>query len=203
MYNFPLVTDFFIQKCRNFYSIKMAAAGENIEILFRTHFDALHRYAFSILKDTEVAKDMVQAVFLKLLEKKELIHFAQSAKSYLFKSVYNECLNQIKKEKSLLDKHQNYVRVLDKEVTPDAATTEAEIKERIDKVLSQLPPQCRIVFVKSRAEQKKYAEIAAELNISVKTVEAHMSKALKLIRAALRVFLVIVCLIIEWKYKPW
>ena len=181
----------------------MSGSQKNIELLFRTHFDALHRYAFSILKDTDGAKDMVQAVFLKLLEKEELIQFAQSAKSYLFKSVYHECLNQIKKDKSLSDKHDGYARTQDNEPAPDTATTEAEIKERIDKVLNQLPPQCRTVFIKSRAEQKKYGEIAAELDISVKTVEAHMSKALKLIRAALRVFIIIVCLIIEWKYKPW
>lgn len=181
----------------------MSVSQKNIELLFRTHFNALHRYAFSILKDTDAAKDMVQAVFLKLLEKEELIQFAQSAKSYLFKSVYHESLNHIKKEKSLSDKHENYARIQDNEQAPGKATTEAEIKERIDKVLSQLPPQCRTVFIKSRAEQKKYAEIAAELDISVKTVEAHMSKALKLIRNILRVFIIIVCLIIEWKHKPW
>jgi len=181
----------------------MKNGHKELELLFRTHFNALHRYAFSILKDTDAAKDMVQAVFLKLLEKKELIQFAQSAKSYLFKSVYHECLNQIKKEKSLTDKYEGYARTQDNEPASDTATTEAEIKERIDKVLNQLPSQCRTVFVKSRAEQKKYTEIAAELDISVKTVEAHMSKALKLIRAALRVFIIIVCLIIEWKYKPW
>lgn len=181
----------------------MSVHPKNIELLFRTHFEALHRYAFSILKDTDAAKDIVQAVFLKLLEKKELIQFAQSAKSYLFKSVYHECLNQIKKEKSLTQKHEGYARTQENESDPDAEITDAAIKERIDKVLSLLPPQCRTVFVKSRAEQKKYAEIAEELDISVKTVEAHMSKALKLIRTALRVFIVIICLIVEWKYKPW
>ncbi|HET8572969.1 MAG TPA: RNA polymerase sigma-70 factor [Edaphocola sp.] len=181
----------------------MSGRHTNIEVLFRTHFEALHRYAFSILKDADAAKDMVQAVFLKLLEKQELIAFAQSARSYLFKSVYHECLNQLKKEKSLVDRHEAYAYVQGNEQAPDAAATAADIKERIDRVLAQLPPQCRTVFVKSRAEQKKYVEIAAELDISVKTVEAHMSKALKLVRATLRVFIIIVCLIIEWKYRPW
>ena len=181
----------------------MSGRHINIELLFRTHFEALHRYAFSILEDTDAAKDMVQAVFLKLLEKEELIQAAQSAKSYLFKSVYYECLNRIKKEKSLADRHEGYARTQSNEPVPGTTTTDAEIKERIDRVLNQLPPQCRIVFVKSRAEEKKYAEIAAELDISVKTVEAHMSKALKLVRTALRVFIIIVCLTIVRKYKPW
>ena len=181
----------------------MKNGQKELEALFRAHFEALHRYAFSILKDTDTAKDMVQAVFLKLLEKESFIQFAQSAKSYLFKSVYHECINHIKKEKSLAERHEGYIRIQSGETSPEMGQTDIEIRERIDRVLLQLPPQCRTVFIKSRAEQKKYTEIAADLDISVKTVEAHMSKALKLIRTTLRVFIIIICLIIEWKYKPW
>ena len=169
-----------------------------IETLFLAHYEALHRYAFSILKDTDEAGDMVQSVFLKLLEKQDNLNIETSAKAYLFRSVYHQCINHIKKE-AAKEKHysglatEGYAEL--EQVSP--GEHEEALKQRIDKVLDQLPPQCRTVFIKSRAEQKKYVEIAVELNISVKTVEAHMSKALKLIRQILRVLIVIFCLITE------
>lgn len=171
---------------------------KEIEVLFRTHFEALHRYAFTILKDTDKAKDAVQTVFLNLLEKVKSIQMEQSLKSYLYKSVYNQCINIIKKENILEAKHLEYMH-LNSNAVQEAEHDHSgqEIKNRIDSVLNQLPPQCRLVFVKSRKDQMKYTEIAEDLGIAVKTVEAHMSKALKLIRNALRVLVIVSCLLIE------
>jgi RNA polymerase sigma-70 factor (ECF subfamily) len=178
----------------------MKSSYKDIEALFRAHFEALHRYAFTIMKDSDAAKDIVQAVFLKLLEKEEEIQFQRSAKAYLFRSVYNQCVNQIKKDNALAERHSGYMQTGPELLSePFAQNTQQEIKAKIDGVLNQLPTQCRTVFVKSRAEQKKYKEIAAELGVSIKTVEAHMSKALKLIQASLRVLAIIFCLLIEWK----
>lgn len=175
----------------------MLLNNKEIEGLFRAHFEALHRYAFTILKDEDKAKDAVQAVFLNLLEKEKSIQL-QSARSYLFRSVYNQSVNMIRKDNALEKRHLEYMHLNSdaaQEVRADRSNL--EIRRRIDSVLNQLPPQCRLVFVKSRMEKKKYTEIAEDLGIAVKTVEAHMSKALKLIRAALRVLVVICCLLIE------
>ena len=172
----------------------MLLKNKEIERLFKTHFESLHRYAFTILKDEDSAKDAVQAVFLNLLEKERSIQTEDSAKSYLFRSVFNQCINILKKEEALVKRHLDYMYLKsDQEQEGDLQ----DMKKRIDGVLHQLPPQCRVVFVKSRMDQMKYAEIAEDLGIAVKTVEAHMSKALKLIRTALRVLVVVCCLLIE------
>lgn len=141
------------------------------------------------------AKDVVQMVFLNLWEKRDTLNIATSPKAYLYRSVYNESINYIKKQE-VQQKHYNAI-AHEKGAAPDIPFDKDEeqlLKKRIEDVLQQLPPQCREVFVKSRAEQKKYTEIAAELGIAVKTVEAHMSKALKLIRQIVRVFIGLVCL---------
>lgn len=170
----------------------------NIEIehLFKEHYEQLHRYAFTIVKDTDEAKDVVQAVFLNLWEKRDSLNINSSPKAYLFRSVYHESLNHLKKTE-VLQRHQNLSATetsATQEQKPFAFEDELWLRQKIDNVLQELPPQCREVFVKSRAEQKKYAEIAAELGIAVKTVEAHMSKALKLIRKIVGVFVVLACL---------
>lgn len=168
---------------------------KEIAQLFQDHYGALHRYAFTILKNEDEAKDIVQTVFLNLWEKKERIKINIAPRAYLFRSVYNECINYIRKQ-DVLKKHHTAVagQQEDTEQKPFAHEDELLARERIEQVLKELPPQCREVFVKSRAEQKKYSEIAQELGIAVKTVEAHMTKALKLIRGSLRVLLPLLCL---------
>lgn len=166
-----------------------------IEKLFTEHYAALHRYAFTLLKDEEEAKDVVQAVFLNLWEKRESLHITTSPKAYLFRSIYHEGLNFMKKQE-VLQKHHTAASlgIDDTEQKPFASEEEMFTKQKIDNILNEMPPQCREVFIKSRAEQKKYAEIADEMGIAVKTVEAHMSKALKLIRQIVRVIIWFVCL---------
>lgn len=156
----------------------------------------MHRYAFTILKNADEAKDVVQAVFLNLWEKRASLNITTSSKAYLFRSVYNESLNYLKKQE-VLQKHHHLsssMGPLEQEQRPFAFEDELFLKQKIENVLQELPPQCRDVFIKSRAEQKKYSEIASELGIAVKTVEAHMSKALKLIRKIVGVFVVLACL---------
>lgn len=169
----------------------------DIEQLFKEHYSALHRYAFTIVKDEDNAKDVVQSVFIHLWEKRESLHITSSPKAYLFRSVYNECLNSLKKNE-VLRRHQHQAAAHEEKYSDDQQSFLAEeemlTRRKIDRILDELPPQCREVFVKSRAEQKKYSEIAAELGIAVKTVEAHMSKALKLIRQIVRVLALMVCL---------
>ncbi len=171
-------------------------APPEIAQLFKEHYEQLHRYAYTILKNEDEAKDVVQSVFLTLWEKQDTIRINTSPKAYLFRSVYHESLNYIRKQ-DVLRKHHTAAAEVHEGTTlqkPFAFEDDLAVREQIEQVLQELPPQCREVFVKSRAEQKKYSEIAAEMGIAVKTVEAHMSKALKLIRQMLRVFIGLICL---------
>ncbi|KAA5536889.1 RNA polymerase sigma-70 factor [Taibaiella lutea] len=167
-----------------------------IEQLFKEHYEALYRYAFSILKNEEDAKDVLQIVFINLWERRETLHINSSSKAYLYRSVYNESLNYIKKE-SVRQKHETGAFSLQENPGQEDANEAGIWEQKINKVLEQMPPQCKAVFLKSRIENKKYAEIAAELDISVKTVEAHMSKALKIIRATIGVLWLLSCLPLE------
>ena len=150
-----------------------------VEQYFQEYFERLRRYAFTLLRDDDEAKDAVQAIFLKLLEKRELLDRDQSIKSYLYTSVYNHCLN-IKRHQKVKERHlatgTKTFSVM------DDSLLRKEDTRKIMASLECLPPRCRQIFILSRLEEKKYTEIAAEMRISVKTVEVQMGKALKILQ---------------------
>ncbi len=170
----------------------------DIQSIYISHYEKLFRYAYTIVRDNDEAQDVVQAVFSRLWEKKDEIKITTDISSYLYRSVYNESLNQISSKQNRSKHHQQFSTENQDEDRPfdsEHALSEEEISRRIESVMEQLPPQCKAVFLKSRIEDKKYAEIATELGISVKTVEAHMGKALKIIRQAVGVLLIMACLV--------
>jgi RNA polymerase sigma-70 factor (ECF subfamily) len=151
----------------------------NVERYFQEYFEGLRRYAFTILRDDDEAKDAVQAIFLKIMEKGEELDSNQSIKSYLYASVYNHCLN-IKRHQKVKDRHLASGKELIYHMEDNLSGKEDSRKLMAS--LESLPPRCRQIFTMSRLDEKKYAEIAAELGISVKTVEVQMGKALKILR---------------------
>lgn len=161
------------------------------EQLFKAHFNALHAYAFSILKDEPAAEEIVQNLFLRLWERKGKLEEQLSIKAYLYKSVYHDSLNYIRHQK-VRSRYTEYAiyNSKDKLMQDASATTElGELQRNIDKALNELPQQCRTIFQMSRFEELKYREIATQLNISVKTVENQMGKALRILRSKLTDFL--------------
>lgn len=160
------------------------------EELFMIHYKALTLTAYRLLNNTKAAEDIVQDVFCILWEKKEQLQITTSLKSYLFRMVINQSLNYLKKNKAQHNRETLYSTYLNNE--EDTITNEINFKEtgkRIEQAINSLPPACRLVFVLSRYEQFSYKQIANELNISVKAVENHMMKALKLLRSVLSWFL--------------
>lgn len=150
---------------------------------FHTYFERLFDYAFAIVKDNAEAKDIVQSAFIKLWEKRTEINFPASARSYLYTTVYRLALNTVRNRKIRDGHHQQIAPALLTSGTPTAE--EKEIRMRIQQAIDTLPPKCKEVFFKSRFEGKRYTVIATEMNISVKTVEAQMGKALRLLREQL------------------
>ncbi len=155
------------------------------EAVFKEHFKGLHGYACSIVKDETIAEEMVQNVFLKLWERKDQIEIQQSAAAYLYRSVYYESLNYLKHVK-VRTAHQARVGHHFNEEQPavDNAAVK-ELQQKINDALKELPEQCRTVFQMSRYEELKYKSIADKLGISVKTVENHIGKALRILRSKL------------------
>jgi RNA polymerase sigma-70 factor, ECF subfamily len=160
------------------------------EMIFRTYYQPLCRYAYSFLQDKEEAEEVVQASFITVWEKRNNIAIETSLKSYLYRMVRNSCLNVIKHEKV---KQQHVAHELAvSEVAYESVAHKiqaAELEIRITEAMKTLPEQCRLVFQLSRFEELKYQEIADQLQISVKTVENHMGKALKLMRVQLKDYL--------------
>ena len=165
------------------------------EKLFREHFTALCYFARKYLGDLDSSKEIVHSVFIRLWENRSSFDWDKSAKSYLFTSVYNRSMNFIRDNKKFVSGESSEVR---EEVTDTSAFSDtlevAELEGRIKTALQRLPGKCREVFELNRFEGKKYAEIASLLDISVKTVETQMSKALKILRDELRDYLCVIVL---------
>lgn len=160
------------------------------EMIFRTYYQPLCRYAYSFLQDKEEAEEVVQSAFITIWEKRTTLSIETSFKSYLYRMVRNTCLNVIKHEK-VKQQHVAHEMAVS-ERTYEAVTHKvhaAELEFKISEAMKTLPEQCRLVFQLSRFEELKYQEIAEQLNISVKTVENHMGKALKLMRVQLKDYL--------------
>ena len=167
------------------------------EQLFKKHFRELHAYAYSLLKDWDIAEEIVQALFLKLWEKNEWAHIQTSIKSYLYKSVYHDSLNHIRRQKVQL-RYQTLTAHSMKNHTDDAAgkLKMSELEQHLNKALNKLPEKCRAIFHLSRFEELKYQEIATQFNISIKTVETHMGKALRILRKEMKEFLPFIALML-------
>jgi RNA polymerase sigma-70 factor (ECF subfamily) len=178
--------------------INYAAADREMvfEKAFKEHFRALHAYAFTIIRDEEQAEEIVQNMFFKLWEKKEQIDEISSLKAYLYRATHNESLNYLKHTK-VRAAYETYIKSSNSE-GGDAVDTLStkELQMKIDKALNELPEQCRTIFQMSRFEELKYREIAEQLNLSVKTVENQMGKALKVLREKLADCLPILFIII-------
>jgi RNA polymerase sigma-70 factor, ECF subfamily len=160
------------------------------EMYFKSFYQPLCSYAYTFLHDKDEAEEIVQSTFLSVWEKREILKIHTSGKSYMYAMVRNACLNVIKHEK-IKQKYVGEEIALAQPGYESVAQTMAstELETRIQAAIGKLPEQCRLVFKLSRFEELKYTEIAEQLDISVKTVENHMGKALKMMREQLKDYL--------------
>lgn len=139
--------------------------------------------------DLDAAKNLVHEVFIQVWDKFDTLPEDTNYKSYCYTAVRNKCLNYIRDRKKFVT-IENVAEHRVAEVNSGMETSELE--EKIEAAIASLPEKCRMVFELNRIEGLKYAEIAAKMNISVKTVEAQMSKALATMKEHLREFLTII-----------
>lgn len=175
------------------------------EMVFKSHFRALHAYALAIVKDSAEAEEVVQNVFLKLWEKREHLKISTSLKAYLYKAVYHGSINHLKHEKVRMKHSEHQLYINQQEAASESVAfrkeREEELSERFKRALDLLPEKCRMVFYLSRFEELKYQEIAHRLDISVKTVEAHMGKALKTLRTQLAEYMPVLLILLSYLIK--
>ncbi len=173
------------------------------EQLYKLYFRELHAYAFSLVRDWDIAEEIVQGMFLRIWEKEENIQVTTSVRSYLYKSVYNRSLNHIRNQKVQLKYQTNTAHAM-KDQAGNAAEKLAtkELELTLQKALNKLPEKCRAIFHLSRFEELKYKEIADKFNISIKTVEAQMGKALRILRQEMIEFLPIIAVMLLNIFRP-
>ncbi len=153
------------------------------ELLFRSSYTSLVNYAITILKDKDTAEEIVQDLFCKIWRDRKKINIMSSLNGYLFRAVYNKSMHYLEHQK-VVRKHVSEAKkelVINTE-DPIEILKYKELNEKIAIIIGKLPERCGRIFCMSRFEGLKYAEIAEELSISIKTVEANMGKALKVFR---------------------
>lgn len=170
---------------------------EAFEHFFKAYQPQLVAYANKFLDDWESSRDIVQEIFLSLWENKEKVNITTSLRSYLFTSVRNQCVNTIK-HKIIVRRHSDSTLAQIKELEMNYYGSdndthykiyETEIGKKIEKTIGDLPEQCRITFELSRFEGLKSQEIAKKMDVSVRTVETQIYRALKVLKESLKDFL--------------
>ncbi|MFN0216805.1 MAG: RNA polymerase sigma-70 factor [Saprospiraceae bacterium] len=167
------------------------------DTMFRAWYAPLVRYAFSFTEgDQDEAEELVQDAFVKLWGQRDKLEFQNSVKAYLYRMVHNQALNRLRAHR-IHDRYtQHQARQMAHEYEPPQDNP--ELQERFRKVLDALPAQCRHVFELSRFESLKYREIAEHLDISIKTVETHMGKALRILRVELAEYMTLFLTLVQF-----
>ena len=174
------------------------------EGLFREHFTGLTYFARKYTGDLDSAKEIVHSVFLRIWENRFEFDWEKPSKSYLFTSVYNRSLNYLRDNRKFIRNEDDPGThlIIDDSAYADKIET-SELEQHIHAAIFNLPEKCREIFQLSRFENKKYAEIANQLGISVKTVETQMSKALHILKNELKEYLTIMLLMLLKNINNW
>lgn len=158
---------------------------------FRQLFDSYYREllgtAINILRDQDKGKDAVQEVFLQIWKSREALEIRTSVGAYLKRAVINRSLNQIRQAKPFVDQDELADKPSQEDSVLETMAGE-ELQTALDAALETLPERCRLVFVMKRLEGMSQKEIAKALDISPKTVENQITKAVKVLKVALKMY---------------
>jgi RNA polymerase sigma-70 factor (ECF subfamily) len=165
----------------------LKADGERaISLIFKEHYAFLCQVIIRMVKDPHVAEDLAQDVFHDLWKRREGLDISISIRAYLRRAGVNKTLNYIRDQKIKWDDESKLPMIPSKAPSATDALANQDLEKLIEQTIDGLPERCRLVFTLSRFEEMSYKEIASSLDISVKTVENQMSKALKTLRAVVK-----------------
>lgn len=167
--------------------------------IYDCHYVLLCRFAYQLLNDSSLAEEIVDDTIFYLWEHRADIEITQSIRAYLMRAVRNRCLNELNSlshrselrfSSFMLPENVDFLNnVFVEDNHPLGILLDRELEEKLSQCIESLPQECRVVFKKSRFEQKKYEEIATELNISVNTVKYHIKNAIASLQADLGSYL--------------
>ena len=156
------------------------------EGLYRDYFTRTLFFAQQYLPDPEEAREIAQETFVTLWEKRTEIRPDLSVQAFILTIAKHKCLNVLRKKETMA----NYSALSDE--TFDTVQMQ-ELEQLIGQALSELPEKTRIIYKMSRDQEMTYEEIAQEIDLSVKSVEYHMTKALAHMRYKLKDYLILLC----------
>jgi RNA polymerase sigma-70 factor, ECF subfamily len=169
-----------------------SVALAEFESLFKEHHKSLCDLVFNLVKDKDIAKDIVQDVYFKFWKNRDKIEITAHLKSYLVRAATNTSLNHLRSIKRVirLDDRPHLVASLQAEGgTEDVGFKYFE--QCVQEAIERLPPRCKVIYQLSRQEDMSHQQIADSLNLSVKTIENQLSIALQKLRKELKPFLVL------------
>lgn len=167
---------------------------EAFEKVFKQYFPRLKNYGARLTGNPEQAEDLVQEAFATLWEKRYLLNDDGNLSSLLFKSVRNKILNHLEHKKVVdkyikanhPDNHEQNLYMLNFLTDYEYKDLHQQMMQEIDKILESLPENCRKIFYMSRIDGMKNKEIAEKLGLNIKTVEKHLSRTTKTLKASLK-----------------
>jgi RNA polymerase sigma-70 factor (ECF subfamily) len=169
---------------------------EAFETIFKAYYQSLCLFSMRYLRRSDLAEEIVQDIFVNIWDKRSGLHLETSLKSYLYRAVHNNSLKYLQHEK-VVDRHAQ--RIIERKEQfynePLNNIQVEELTKLLEIAYASMPQKTREIFELSRNEGLKYAEIAEKMEISVKTVEAHMGNALKILRENLKDYLCIAILL--------
>ncbi|HQH40197.1 MAG TPA: RNA polymerase sigma-70 factor [Bacteroidales bacterium] len=180
------------------YLVEAIRKGDyhSFEILFRTYYSVLCKYACSYVKVHELAEDIVSEIFVRLWEKPEGLNIEKSLKAYLFRCVRNSCLNFLLRTKQRsAETDPETIKIINDlhcemlQSDPLDSLLLDELHEKFREAIALLPPECARIFILSRENELSHKEIAQKLNISENTVKVQIYRALLKIREFLKDYL--------------
>lgn len=157
--------------------------------IYRTYFTNLCEFTYYITKDEEVAKELVQDTFLAVWDQRRTWSPYGTIRSYLYKAVKNRSLDFLKHQKVVRkwEKVSQFTEA--KSAEDEDLLSQQQLANAIDNEVERLPQKCKMIFIMSRQQGLTYGEIAEIQQISIKTVETQIGRALKKLRSSLKDFL--------------
>ncbi|MFL9832022.1 RNA polymerase sigma-70 factor [Flavobacterium sp. ST-87] len=153
--------------------------------LVNTYHHKLCVYAYSFTHDPNLSEDIVQNVFMRIWKKRENLKDNFAINSFLYKSVYNEFIDQYRSQKTVYPLEKKYIDALNEIVENEEDHSLERVISLVKKEIQNLPPKCREIFLLSKEEGLTNIEIAEYKNLSIKSVEAHITKAFSILRNSL------------------
>lgn len=170
--------------------IKQLKNGEEAAFkqFFSSHYSQLVVFANRYTADQDVSEELVQDVFYRLWKDLKNLDIKSNIRSYVYGATRNACLNHLKHQKVVL-KHAEYLQSRPYQYAENKEIEYDELYDKVQESIQSLPEKCREVFLLSRHEGLSYKEIAVQLQISIKTVENQMGKALRVLKGALKEYM--------------